>query len=61
MLLDMVKVYDGEILYYPTKSNVVANALSRKPASERLQELCLRMIVFTSLLELIGKAREAAI
>lgn len=61
MLLEMVKVYDGEILYYPSKSNVVVDALSRKPASEPLQELCIRMIVFTSLLELIGKAREAVI
>ena len=41
--LDIVKDYDCEILYHPCKSNVVADALSRKSAGSSVLAACMRI------------------
>lgn len=51
MLQEMVKNFDGEILSYRTKLNVIVDALSWKSANEPLWECCLRTTMFTPLLE----------
>ena len=43
--LDVVNDYDCEILYHLGKANIVANALSCKATSERIKDLCMRMII----------------
>ena len=58
--LDVVKDYDCEILYHPGKANVVADALSRKTAKVSLRMVHLRMVVTTSLLDLVRRAQEEA-
>lgn len=39
--LDMVKVYDCEILYHPGKANVVADAVSKKTSNSVMKGMCL--------------------
>lgn len=53
MLLGIVKDFDGEVIYYSGKANAIIDALSLKLAREQLQELCLRITVFTPLFELL--------
>ena len=45
--LDVVKDYDCEIIYHPSKANVVADALSRKVVEALIRDICLRMTVIT--------------
>ena len=49
--LDVVMDYDCEMLYHLGKPNMVANALSRKVVAPLIQDICLRMMVITPLLE----------
>lgn len=58
LLLDMINDFDGEILYHPSKVNVVVNVVSRKPVGDPLRELHLRMIMFTHLMDLISKTHD---
>ena len=58
--LDVVKDNDCEILYYPVKANVVANALSRKVVTAPIRDICMRMKVITPLLEQIQEAQVEA-
>ena len=55
--LDMVKDYDCEILYHPGKSNIMADALSRKVMTEPIGDLYMRMVIISPLLELINNAQ----
>ena len=41
--LDVVKDYDCEVHYHPSKTNVVADALSRKQPVEPIRAKCHRM------------------
>ncbi|KAI3751218.1 hypothetical protein L2E82_22266 [Cichorium intybus] len=59
--LDILKDYDYEILYHPGKANVVADALSRKRMCMPLRITCLRMIVTTSLPDMIRQSQSEAI
>ncbi|KAI3701002.1 hypothetical protein L2E82_45643 [Cichorium intybus] len=59
--LDILKDYDCEILYHPGKANVVADALSRKRMCMPLRITCLRMIVTTSLPDMIRQSQSEAI
>ena len=59
--LDVVKDYDSEILYHLGKTNVVANALSRRVVSTLIQNLCFRVTVVTPVLEMIRVAQSEAI
>lgn len=52
-LLDMERYYDWEILYHPSKANMVPNALSRRVTSALIRGVCLRMIVVAVVLEKI--------
>lgn len=52
----MVKEYDSKILYHARKANVVTNALSHKDMSTPCRDLCLRMVIVSSLLDMIKKA-----
>ena len=56
-LLDVVKDYDSEILYQPGKGNVVADALSRKTESASIQDIFLRLIVTTPVLDTIRETQ----
>ncbi|KAJ9566466.1 hypothetical protein OSB04_002432 [Centaurea solstitialis] len=58
--LDVVKDYDFEILYHPSKANVVADALSRKTAHAPLRIAQLKMVVTNSFLDLVHRAQEEA-
>ena len=53
----MVKDYDCDILYYPGKANVVVDALSCKAASTPIRDICLRMTVTSSLVDMIKGER----
>ncbi|KAJ9553882.1 LOW QUALITY PROTEIN: hypothetical protein OSB04_017927 [Centaurea solstitialis] len=59
--LEVVKDYDCEILYHPGKTNVVADALSRKGSMLLLRVPCMRLTVSTSLIELIRQSQVEAI
>ena len=54
--LDVVKDYDCEILYHPSKANVVADALSRRAVSTPIRNVCMRMTVMTPVLDTIREA-----
>ncbi|KAJ9546714.1 hypothetical protein OSB04_019257 [Centaurea solstitialis] len=55
--LDVVKDYDCEILYHPGKANVVADALSGKAHSVVMRVPLMRLMVMTSLIELIKSSQ----
>ena len=57
MWLGLVKDYNYEILYYPRKANVAANAFSRKVVVASISDVCLRMMVIPPLLEQIREAQ----
>ena len=59
--LDVVKDYGYDILYHPGKVNVVADALSRKTASDLVRGLCLRNTIESLLLDLIKESRAEGI
>ncbi|CAH1425868.1 unnamed protein product [Lactuca virosa] len=61
MLLDVVKDYDCKILYHPGKANVVADALSRRAEGAPIQDVCMRMTVMTSVLDIIWEAQVEAV
>ena len=54
---DVVKDYHCEILYHPSKANVVVDKLSRKKISAPIKDPCLRMTVITPILEMIKRSR----
>lgn len=60
MLLDMVNDFYDMIPYYPGKVNVVFDDLSRKQANKLPLECCMRMAIFTPLLELLEKVYDVA-
>ena len=55
--LDVVKDYDCEILYHPSKANVNADALSRKSAGSSTLATCMRIAVDFPLVGLIRDAQ----
>ena len=55
--LDVVTDYDCEILYYPRKANVVADALICKVSAAPVRDMCLRMTMITPLLKQIQEAQ----
>ena len=57
MWLDVVKDYDCEILYHPSKANVVADALIRKPAGYFVMVTCMRISMDSPLVGLIREAQ----
>ena len=56
-LIDIVKDYDYEIFYHHGKTNVVANALSKKAANTSIGILCMRISIDSPLLELISEVQ----
>lgn len=48
----MVNDYDCEILYHPGKANVVVDALSHMTMIVPIEDLCLRMIIVSPLLDM---------
>jgi len=54
--LDVVKDYDCEILYHPSKANVVADALIRREESVPIRGMCKRMTMMTPVLDTIREA-----
>ena len=59
--LDVMKDYDCEILYHPSKANLVVDALSCRAASTPIRDVCMRMSVMTSVLEIIKEDWSEAI
>ena len=59
--LNVVKDYDCEILYHPSKANVVANALSRKTGSLSLRIALMKMTVTPLFLEKVKQAQVEAL
>ena len=57
----MVKDYDCEILYHMGKANVVADALCRRAESALIQDMCMRMVVMTPVLDTIREAQAEAV
>jgi len=57
MWLDVVKDYDCEILHHPGKSNVVADALSRKSTGSSTSAICMRIFVDSPIVGLIREAQ----
>ncbi|CAH1420923.1 unnamed protein product [Lactuca virosa] len=55
--LDVVNDYDCDILYHPSKANVVADALSRKSAGSSVPAACMRIYVDSPLVSLIREAQ----
>ena len=55
--LDVLKDYDCEILYHPGKANVAADSLSYKTVCPLSENICLRMIVVSPLLDMINKVQ----
>ena len=51
--LDVVKDYDCEILYHPSKANVVADALSRKSVGSSTPLTSMRISMVSLLVSLI--------
>lgn len=54
--LNGVKEYECEIMYHTGKPNVVVDTLSHKMTSIPFQDLFLRMIIMTPLLDMIKGA-----
>ncbi|KAI3757501.1 hypothetical protein L6452_05041 [Arctium lappa] len=59
--LELLKDYDCELLYHPGKANVVADALSRKEYSGKLQAKLTRIELVSSLIERIKGAQAEAL
>ncbi|GJX82467.1 hypothetical protein Tco_0331948 [Tanacetum coccineum] len=59
--LDLLKDYDCETRYHPSKANVVADALSIKDRNEVTKISSLRMIVTSDLFDKIKLAHEKAL
>ena len=55
--LDVVKDYDSEILYHPSKANVVVNALIRRAESATIRDICMRMTMMTLVLDTIREGQ----
>ena len=51
--LAVVKDYDCKILYHPVKANVLVDALIRKTTCTMIQDICLRMMVTSPLMDMI--------
>ncbi|KAI3707652.1 hypothetical protein L6452_26279 [Arctium lappa] len=61
MWLELLKDYDCELLYHSGKANVVADALSRKEYSGKLQAKLTRIELVSSLIERIKEAQAEAL
>ncbi|GKC26243.1 putative reverse transcriptase domain-containing protein [Tanacetum coccineum] len=59
--LDLLKDYDCEIRYHPSKANVVADALSRKEREKVTKIHSLRMIITSNLFDKIKAAQVEAL
>ena len=55
--LNVVKNNDCKILCHPRKAIIMVDALCRKATSTPIRDLCLRMVIISSLLDLIKKAQ----
>lgn len=55
------KDYDCEIMYHSGKANVVADALSRQVVGGPIKDICWRMLITSSLLDLIRKDQVEAL
>ncbi|KAI3730127.1 hypothetical protein L6452_18803 [Arctium lappa] len=59
--LELLKDYDCELLYHPGKANVVADALSRKEYSGKLQAKLTGIELVSSLMEMIKSSQTEAL
>ena len=51
-----MKDYDCEILYHPSKANVVVDAMIRRLVSALIRDVCMRMKVMAPVLDIIQEA-----
>ncbi|KAD3067679.1 hypothetical protein E3N88_35559 [Mikania micrantha] len=59
--LELLKDYDCEILYHPGKTNVVADALSRKEECEPIKVKVMKLVITSGLIEQIKEAQKEAL